>query len=377
MSLVTLAEALQWCGVTDEVFTITAGNDVLILTSDQGTANIDVEDGTYNGTDAATALQTAMNADDTLTGGTITFAVSWSATTRKFTIDATAGHTIAYTNTGSDAGLTFGFSADASAAQTITSDTACGDPTNDVETIWSWVDTEVKKYCKRDFESTTYSEWIDGKGEPSLWIQYPIIGFYRACLGTQNAIQISSSSTCTYAQASLTSTTLSLVIVGGTDAGTNSITLASYATLTLLVAAINAITGWTASLVDSDYGIYPYTELKPDKGIYCTDTYGYLRIPETPETDLEITEDTGRVYRYGGWPSGVNNIYMNYQAGYSTIPYDLVGAVLTIIRFYYQKQADGTWGLDNYNTGGVVGNFAGDIPEEARRVLDRYRRLGA
>lgn len=116
---------LKASGVNDAWNVVVAANDVLVLTSDQGgPVNIDVPDGRYNRAGLGTALQTALNADATLTGGTITFAVSYSSATEKYTLDSTAGHTIAYTNTGSDAGALFGFTSDAGAAQTITSDTA-------------------------------------------------------------------------------------------------------------------------------------------------------------------------------------------------------------------------------------------------------------
>lgn len=103
-------------------FIIDSTNDVLVLTSDLGgPVSIDIPDNTYTGAALATALQAAMNADATLTGsGTITFVVSYTST--KFTLDATVGHTIAFTFAGSDAGLTVGFRADEAAAQAITSE---------------------------------------------------------------------------------------------------------------------------------------------------------------------------------------------------------------------------------------------------------------
>ena len=111
--------------VENEQFRITPSNDWMVFTSDQGgPVDIDVAaNGVYTGAALATALQSAMNADTTLTGtGTITFAVSWDDTAKKFTIDAGEGHTIALTYSGSDAATTFGFTTDAAADQSIMSD---------------------------------------------------------------------------------------------------------------------------------------------------------------------------------------------------------------------------------------------------------------
>lgn len=107
---------------------ITGINNTIKFISDQSspsTVTITLTGATYSPNGMATHLATQMNANATLTGtGTITFAVAFSYSTRKFTIDATAGHTIDYVDSGSTAGDILGFTADTVAAQTITSDTA-------------------------------------------------------------------------------------------------------------------------------------------------------------------------------------------------------------------------------------------------------------
>ncbi len=118
--------------VTNEIFRVTSANDVLVLTSDQGgPVNLAVTTGYYTASGLATAAQSALNGSTTLTGGAITFAVSYSTTTLTYTFNATTGHTLAYTHTGSDAGATFGFSASHSAAQYLYGD----DPTEGQNTI--------------------------------------------------------------------------------------------------------------------------------------------------------------------------------------------------------------------------------------------------
>jgi len=378
MSLVTLTKALGWLGITDEVFTITAGNDVLVLTSDKGSANIDVADGTYNGTDAATALQTAMNASTTLTGtGAVTFAVSWSATTRKFTLNAGTGHTIAYTNAGSDAGLTFGFSANATAAQTITSDTPCGDPTADVQYILDWVDGLVKLYCNRTIESTSYKEWIDGTGGPLIWLSdYPVTALNRICIESNTALQVSnSSSDCAYSQVSVTTTGLTLTVVGGTNEHSDTLTFASYTTLTLINTAINELGyGWVSTLIDSDYAAYPSTNLREGYGLQSSHgAKAALDIPSRPTDGYRLDPGMGEVYRSFGWPAGYQNIYCDYTAGYSTIPEVLQNAVCAWIKFLYDKKNEEAFGLSSYNNSGIQKAFE-EMPGEVRAVLDAYRK---
>jgi hypothetical protein len=122
------SEDLENYTTATDFFIITSANDIMRLTSDQGgPVNVDVPDATYNsGSSLAAALATAMNASTDLTGGVITFAVSHSTTTYKYTINATTGHTIALDYWNSDGAYTFGFNDSATAAQTIVSNEARG-----------------------------------------------------------------------------------------------------------------------------------------------------------------------------------------------------------------------------------------------------------
>jgi len=240
MAIVSDDDILEFVGVSESYFEITASNDVLVLTSDKGSASIDVADGTYDGDDLATALQTAMNANTTLTGtGAITFVVSYSSTTRKFTIDATAGHTIAYTHSGSDGGLTFGFDQNHSAAQTITSDNAAGDPTAIILTLRDEAEAWIENYCRRTFESTTYTlERYDGNGLRYLTLKNrPVTALYRLSIGTRDVIKVRNTAAYTHASVSVTSTG---VVVEKDGTASAELTFATYTTMALMVAAISA-----------------------------------------------------------------------------------------------------------------------------------------
>ncbi len=109
-------------------FRIASSNDILSLTSNLGgPVAVDIPDGIYNGYELADTLALAMNSNTVLTGkGKIKFTVAWDIRDQLFTIDAGAGHTIAYQSSGSDAGLTLGFNASIPAARSITSQIACG-----------------------------------------------------------------------------------------------------------------------------------------------------------------------------------------------------------------------------------------------------------
>ena len=152
-----------WATAVD-LFTITSDNDVMRFTSDLGgPVNIDVPDDTYaTGALLATALETAMNADTTLTStGTITFTVTFSTSTEKYTIDAGVGHTILLDFYNSDAGYTFGFTDSTTAAQTNVSTEARGENPRTLSTSPTGVDHTVQwnSYLdsgKSEHDTTTY-----------------------------------------------------------------------------------------------------------------------------------------------------------------------------------------------------------------------------
>lgn len=393
MSIVTDADCEDFLNIEYKgTFTITAANDVLIFTSDQGgPASIDVADGTYEGAGAATALQTAMNASTTLTGsGVITFAVSYSTSTKLFTINAGTGHTIDYTNSGSDGGRTFGFTDDTTAGQTITSDTEVpGDPTSMVTVCHDGAERIVKEYCDRTFESTSYSlEKYDGSGDSYLFLnQYPVTAITRLSIGHIEVVRIKNTATdANNATIAVSSTTLTLTVDGGASAHTDTLTLSAYTTMALLVAAINALSAysWSATIESSIYNNLKPSDLLELFGSYCGNrsdtgqTEAYLYVPERPETYYEVNANTGMVKLPYPIRAGMNNVIVSYTAGYSSanMPKDLRLAVLILTKWLYDKRNESSYGLKQYSIGHVSAVFPDEsIPVDARDILDKYRRV--
>lgn len=369
MALITLQEALDFLGITANYFTITAGNDILKLSYDGGAVkSCDIADGTYDGDGLATAMQTAINA-----AVGVSCTVSYSSTTYKFTITAPSGHTLAYTHTGSDAGWTCGFNQDHSAAASITSDFAAGDTSSLVTNIINAVEVWVKNYCSQTFESTTYRERVNGSGTNELYLDhYPIIALYRLSMDTVDGITVKNTNTTGHASVSVNSTAVVLY----KDGTVNTLDYATYTTLTLMVAAINALSGWSATLADSNYGDYPVTCLLEQYGLQCINNREVqLQIPDDGESDFEIYPNEGRIFSYYGFPEGYRNIYVEYIAGYATIPEDLKLGVKILVKYLYQKRSEESFGLSNYSSGGISVSFEKEIPVQASMLLDNYKRL--
>ena len=387
MAVTTLAECLAFLDVDSKgIFEINASNDIMVLASDEGgPVSIEIPDGTYEGAALATALETAMNANDTLTGtGAITFVVTYSTSTLKFTLDATAGKTIAYTHTGSDAGFTLGFTADAAAAQTITSDTAVpADPSDLVATIRDGVEADVINEVREDFAEASYAnQRYSGNGSRYLRLRnWPVTVLSSVAFATRRVMQIrntSSDLTRATVVVDVVDQEMRLTVVGGTNAGTDTLDLtnASYDTIGELITAIDALGGgWDATAQDSRYEDLLSTELVEVKGLAVADIedngnppYEDLFAPD-PLTFVDVNGATGMMYLPNGWPSGYLNVMVSYTGGYSTIPSDLKMAVLRLVKMIYdkhQESADGVKTITGFAT------YTDEIPAGIKNTLEKY-----
>jgi len=381
MSIVSDDEILTFLDVeTVGYFQITAANDVMRFTASAGgTASIDIPDSTYNGAGLATALNTAMDADATLTGGAVTFTVAYSTSTRKFTITPSTG-TIAYDHSESDGGLTLGFNADHSAASSITSNVAAGDPIGVVTDIRDAVEDWIQNsYCYRTFATTSYTlEEYDGNGEQIIHLKnFPLTAVDLVCVGTLDVIRIKNTSDYTQASVSVTSTGLRLVKDGTAD---ETVLWASNTTMAAVVTAVNTLgNGWEAAMQSTAYNSFASSFLLERWAASAIDdNWIYLQMPDDPEDDIKVDPDRGQIRKYSKFPEGFRNIYVTYTAGYSstTMPEDLKLAVKILTKYIIQRREEETFGVDSFWAGNIKTMFEKEaIPLEAKQILDRYRRV--
>ena len=406
MAITTLDEVLEFCGIETAYFIITPANNTMNFTSSSGgPVNIVLADGNYNGVSMASHLQTQMNADTTLTGaGTITFIVSYDATTRKFTIDAGTGKTILFTSTSSNAGYTLGFTSDKVAAQTITSDISASDPTQIISILKDASEEFVSSYCNRTFEETSYKfERYDGNNKQLLYLrQFPVTAVDRVAIGLIDVVNIRNTNTSSVSTVSVTNTGLRLVLDGVAD---TTVTFAANTTMTAIVDAVNALgNGWEAQLCSSIYGNYKSTELVPKYGSNCiNNNWVPLRKTDIPLDDFDVYLERGQIFRYAGWPTylfgyydrcfentdniyrqyinsvGSRNIYIDYTAGYTTdtMPSDLKLAIKILVKYYYNKRDDESFGYKDYRAHNIWAGFDKDetFPKEVKDIISGYRRI--
>jgi len=220
-------------------------------------------------------------------------------------------------------------------------------------TLVTEVSALIELLCDRKFDETTYRRWLNGAGiQYQLLPEYPIIRLDMAAIGRKDAATVSfdmANTTHASVQVDDTNTTLRSITAGAVTV--TQLAHADYATLTLLEAAVELVAGWSMT-VQSGYTQYPTADMAPSGGQNAYGGSAYLYVPYNVCDDAQIYRaNAGMIYRPNGWPSGVNNIFVTWLAGYDTIP-----SALSLIA----KQAIGDVWRRSTRDGGLQSERLGD-----------------
>lgn len=245
--------------------------------------------------------------------------------------------------------------------------------------IVAWADAAVKRYCERDLEATDYRQWLRANAERLFLPQYPVIQIYRATGDTENVATISNSATdAAHISAAIANGLLALRIVGGAFVGDHTLTLSTFTTMALLAVAVNALTathGWTMNVLEErdPRDLRPFTA-GIQSGGYCD-----LEAPyNVVDTITEIDYAAGIIK--GGWQGWV---FVDYAAGYTVIPADLMGACLGIAADALRLAASGGTimqseriGDYSYTLGSNLSTSELGLLQPYAFILDSYKKRG-
>jgi len=189
------------------------------------------------------------------------------------------------------------------------------------------ISEQISQRCRRNFELTTYKQWMDGSGSNFLRLpQYPIVNLYRVSTTTKSVMDVEFSGG-TSASISVTSTGVVLHSLSNTGVETETeILFADEATIGDLAVAIDAVTGWSVEIEpgESEEGsvlLRPFVgqwALNPDDATLTVPDDGF---------GAQIAYDTEAMIEsrgFHGFPKGRSNIFVWYKAGY-TLPTDGAG----------------------------------------------------
>jgi hypothetical protein len=240
----------------------------------------------------------------------------------------------------------------------IPSATTADDPT--IDRLIGSCSRAIQRYCRRDFARTDYDELYSGNGEGRLLLRhYPVLSVQSVRYRPVTVLKVNNSDTSTNQQARVTvsGTGLTLVRVASGAKSTSTLLFAGNATLTALATAITALgNGWTAQVV-GEYGSWPSADLRSPQGaltawgqdaelkLHTVELAGYQvderrgwLLRTIPYSDPELLHSEALV-----WPVGVNNLRVQYTAGYDNVPADVQEACAewVAILFWQTKRDPG------------------------------------
>lgn len=245
----------------------------------------------------------------------------------------------------------------------------------------------IERAFARKFVSRTYDRQIySGLSSNRLILdQYPVTRIGRVSVGRTNAFSVTNTAATNFATLEITSTKVRL----NADGTVTDKTIASSATINALIAVINTVTGWSASLLDTSVGTRAafYTsldgttkvsELLPLTAAYCkSPNVAYAEVPDNDITDAVLQggsdedRNPGILYSPSGWGYGTDSIFCDYVAGYTTTPAALEDLCLALVKAKYdagKKDAS----VKSESIGGVYSvtnatlkEVSADIMEEA------------
>lgn len=271
---------------------------------------------------------------------------------------------------------------------------------------------KLENWCDRKFKSTTYTRLYSGSGFKDLLLDaFPIIDILRIAIGRQDGINARFTGTdAEDATVEVDATGVNLVVIGGTNDGTNTLTFASSATLSAMVTAIGAVSGWTAELINSNASAWASTQLLEFFPRNSLNQSVGLMVASDSVDEYDVQHDLGIIklrgspnFMHGGhwgsgagltlgmgqpplyplgpdraaplWPPGTYNIYCKFTAGFATLPADLVdGAIELANNMMLAKRRDtglASRSVDGYSSAEGDGPFSKSLQDR----LYHYRNL--
>ena len=233
----------------------------------------------------------------------------------------------------------------------------------------------IESYTRRLLKSRRFYEWHNAGGQPTIPVRNnPITATYYIAYGNRLALTVSST-TSTDLAVVLSVDELSLKITRRTSSGTDTTSTfawSSYDTASDLVTVINATSGLSAVLGTD----CPSRWLRRVGGRDLKRSSVLLEYPDLGDLDAEIDHTRGLIYLRGDAPKKNAGIFIEYDGGYSTIPYDIErAAILLATRYFTARNRDtalGSQSIGDYSESYVSGDA---LDLEVRTLLSPYRRL--
>ena len=228
----------------------------------------------------------------------------------------------------------------------------------------------VEKYCGRKFVSQSHKEYHDGGGAYLFLRNTPVTAVTALAIGSESVFTVKcATADISGAVIDVTSTGLTYQEIGGASPAGATLAFSTYKTLTTLIAALTAISGWTATACAGVEGDTPSTDLKEVYGQNCYDQTLYVEAIAEREEGYAVNPNTGVIYKAGGFGRGFKNIRVDYTAGYTlaTGAPDVQDAASRMVALAHKQLQRGSSDLESEKIGDYAYKRA--TPDKVRAAI--------
>jgi len=245
----------------------------------------------------------------------------------------------------------------------------------------------IETFCDRKLKSRTFYEWCEPGGQKTMTVKNrPITAVNTVSFGSKHAMTVSSdtSSTDVLATISNDGDELRLRKVAS-DGTTTTATLAfsTYATTSALVSQINSsVSGWSASLAENAYSRAMYRFA----GRGVIDVTGTIDVAYDNVSNYRVDFESGEInighdafptqFISNRFPRGFHPVFVEYVAGYTTIPADLEQVAIEVAAdLYRERKQDRTITTESLGDYSYTQAGVAELLEGRMGQLDGYREI--
>lgn len=243
----------------------------------------------------------------------------------------------------------------------------------------------IESLCDRKLKARQFFEFCDASGERTFTVDnFPIIDVNSISYGSQLSFTVSSSTASTDVLASVSNDgeaiRLRKVDANGAET-TSTVTFETFPTSSQVVTQINDnVSGWTASLQRNAYG----RSLYRFGGRGVIDSPAQFDYPRDSAADYRVDYATGLIHllddsfppvpgsgdRANRFPPGFLPVFVEYRAGYETVPRDLEQIAIELASELFNERLD-----DKSMQSEALGGYNYTKADGEKRLMERLRSL--
>lgn len=193
------------------------------------------------------------------------------------------------------------------------------------------VSSRIQLICDRQFKRQVHQQRYTSTHQGHIILKhFPVRAIHRVSTGAIAALTVQYTGNAIRASVAVSDSALLLRSLDANGAiTTHELEFANYPTISMLIAVIDALTGWAGTLSQDG----PSSELHPMVGADAKSKMVWLSIADHADTAYQLDWPTGSLRL--GQPFGNGPVLVTYEAGYDIIPADLVAVTNELVAQAY------------------------------------------